>query len=72
MQEYDVGSSCSEHRRHEKCAHWEDVWVYFDEIGYECVHCIRLAQDRDWGRAVVNTVMNLWVVVIFIEGTYSI
>jgi hypothetical protein len=31
------------------------------EIGWGCVDWIQLAQDRDWWRAVVNPVMNLWV-----------
>jgi hypothetical protein len=31
------------------------------EIGLEGVDWIRLAQDRDWWRAVVSAVMNLWV-----------
>jgi hypothetical protein len=31
------------------------------EIGWGSVEWIQLAQDRDRWRAVVNTVMNLWV-----------
>jgi hypothetical protein len=31
------------------------------EIGWDGMDCIDLAQDRDHWRAVVNTVMNLWV-----------
>jgi hypothetical protein len=31
------------------------------EIGWDGVACIDLAQDRDQCRALVNTVMNLWV-----------
>jgi hypothetical protein len=31
------------------------------EIEWESVDWIHLAQDRDQWRAVVNTVMNLWV-----------
>ena len=41
---------------------WEsNVEMYLREIGFESVDCIRLAQDRDIWRAVVNTVMNLHV-----------
>jgi hypothetical protein len=35
--------------------------MYLREIGWECVDWIHLDQDRDQWRAVVNTVMNLWV-----------
>jgi predicted small integral membrane protein len=31
------------------------------EIGFGGVNWIGLAQDRDWWRAVVSVVMNLWV-----------
>jgi hypothetical protein len=31
------------------------------EVGWDGVDCIELAQDRDQWRALVNTVMNLWV-----------
>jgi hypothetical protein len=31
------------------------------EIGWDGMHWIDLAQDRDQQRALVNTVMNLWV-----------
>jgi hypothetical protein len=31
------------------------------ETGYEGLDWIHLAQDRDWWRTVVNTVMNFWV-----------
>jgi hypothetical protein len=31
------------------------------EIGLGNVHCIQLAHDRDRWRALVNTVMSLWV-----------
>jgi hypothetical protein len=41
---------------------WEDgVRMDLTEIGLECVDWIRLAQDRDWWRAVVSAVMNLRV-----------
>jgi hypothetical protein len=33
----------------------------FRKIGWEGVNWMRLAQDRDWWRAVVNTAMNLRV-----------
>jgi hypothetical protein len=42
---------------------WEDgIRMDLGEIGWGSVEWIQLAQDRDWWRAVVNTVMNLWVV----------
>jgi hypothetical protein len=31
------------------------------DIGWRCMDWIDLAQDRDQWRALVNTVMNLWV-----------
>jgi hypothetical protein len=31
------------------------------EIGWDGMHWVDLAQDRDWWRALVNTVMNLRV-----------
>jgi hypothetical protein len=41
---------------------WEDgVGMDLREIGLEGVDWIRLAQDRDWWRAVVSAVMNLRV-----------
>jgi hypothetical protein len=41
---------------------WEDgVRLDLREIGWASVDWIQLAQDRDWRRAVVNTVMNLRV-----------
>jgi hypothetical protein len=41
-------------------------WVYnikmdFREIGWDGVHWIDMAEDRYQWRALVNTVMNLWV-----------
>jgi hypothetical protein len=41
---------------------WED-WIKMDlrKIGWGGVGWIHLAQDRDHWRAVVNSVMNLWV-----------
>jgi hypothetical protein len=42
---------------------WEDgIRMDLLEIG-RGVEWIQLAQDRDWWRAFVNTVMNLWVLV---------
>jgi hypothetical protein len=41
---------------------WEDnKKMDVGEIGFGDVDCINLARDRDTWRAVVNTVMNLWV-----------
>jgi hypothetical protein len=31
------------------------------KVGWEGVDWVHLAQDKDWWRAVVKTVMNLWV-----------
>jgi hypothetical protein len=42
---------------------WEDlIRMDLREIGWGSVDWIKLAQDRDRWRAVVNTMMNLWVV----------
>jgi hypothetical protein len=44
---------------------WEDgVRMDLREIGLEGVDWIRLAQDRDWWRAVVSAVMNLRVLAL--------
>jgi hypothetical protein len=41
---------------------WEDnIRMDFREIGWSGVDWIDLFQDRDQWRALVNTVMNLWV-----------
>jgi hypothetical protein len=41
---------------------WEDnIKIDLREIGFGYVDCIYLAQDRDRWRALVKTVMNLWV-----------
>jgi hypothetical protein len=40
---------------------WEDnIKMDLREIGIEEANCIRLAQDRVWWLAFVNTVMKLW------------
>jgi hypothetical protein len=36
-------------------------WVDLSEIGWDGMNWIDLAQNRDQWRALVNTVMNLWV-----------
>jgi hypothetical protein len=39
---------------------WEDnIKMDLREIGWATIDCIHLVQDRDWCRALVNTVMNL-------------
>jgi hypothetical protein len=41
---------------------WEDnIKIDVREIGWSGMNWIHLAQDRDQWRALVNTVMNLWV-----------
>jgi hypothetical protein len=41
---------------------WEDkIVIDLREIGWEGVEWIHLAQETDQWRALVNTVMNLWV-----------
>jgi hypothetical protein len=41
---------------------WEDgIRMNLREIGWGSVDWIQLAQDRNWWRALVNTVMNLRV-----------
>jgi hypothetical protein len=43
---------------------WEDgIRMDLREIGWGSVEWIQLAQDRDWWWALVNTVMNLRVLV---------
>jgi hypothetical protein len=43
---------------------WEDgIKMDLGEIGWEGVEWIHLAQDRYRWQAVMNTVMNLWVLV---------
>jgi hypothetical protein len=36
----------------------KNVKKHLKEIGYECVHWVHAAQDRDHQQALVNTVMN--------------
>jgi hypothetical protein len=41
---------------------WEDgIRMDLRENGWGCVEWTQVAQDRDWWRALVNTVMNLRV-----------
>jgi hypothetical protein len=41
---------------------WKDnIRVDLQEVGFEGVDWIGLAQDRDSWRAIVNAVMNIWV-----------
>jgi hypothetical protein len=43
---------------------WEyGIRMDLREIGWGSVEQIQLAQDRDWWRAFMNMVMNLWVLV---------
>jgi hypothetical protein len=39
----------------------DDIKMDLREIGWDGVDLIELAQDKDQWRALVNTVMNLWV-----------
>jgi hypothetical protein len=40
---------------------WEDIKMNRQEVGGGGMGWIKLAQDRDTWRALVNVVMNLWV-----------
>jgi hypothetical protein len=40
---------------------WDGIRMDLREIGWGSVEWIQLAQNRDWWWAVVNTVMNLWI-----------
>jgi hypothetical protein len=43
---------------------WEDgIGMDVGDIGWGNVEWIQLAQDRGWWWAVVNVVMNLWILV---------
>jgi hypothetical protein len=44
-----------------KCRWVDNIKKGFREIGWDDVDWIDLAQDRDQWRALVSTVMNLWV-----------
>jgi hypothetical protein len=44
---------------------WECIQIYLKVIGWNGVDWIHLAQDRDRWRALVNTIMNLWVTYVF-------
>jgi hypothetical protein len=44
-----------------KCCLVSNIKIDLREIGWGGVDCIGLAQDRDTWRALVNSVMNLWV-----------
>jgi hypothetical protein len=39
----------------------DNIKIYLREIGWDGVDWVNLAHDRDQWRALVNTVMNLWV-----------
>jgi hypothetical protein len=39
----------------------DNIKINLGEIGWDGVDWIELAQDRDQWKALVNTVMNLWV-----------
>jgi hypothetical protein len=39
----------------------ENIRMHLRELGWGGVDWIHVAQDRDQWRALVNTVMNLWV-----------
>jgi len=41
---------------------WEDnIKMDLQEVGWGCENWMELAQDRDWWRALVSTVMNIRV-----------
>ena len=41
---------------------WEDnIRMYLEEVGINARNCVDSAQDRDYWRALVNAVLNLWV-----------
>jgi hypothetical protein len=54
-------NSCSYLDNRKRSYHFGDVSVDFREIGWDGVNWIYMAQDRDQWRALVNTVLNLWV-----------
>jgi hypothetical protein len=44
-----------------KCRWVENIKIDLRETGWDGIDWITLAQDRDQWRALMNTVMNLWV-----------
>jgi hypothetical protein len=44
-----------------RCRWVDNIKMDLREIGYDGITWIKLAQDIDQWRALVNTVMNLWV-----------
>jgi hypothetical protein len=49
-------------RSHRRPRHrWEDIGMVLREIGWKVVDWFHLAQGRDHWKALVNTVMNLWI-----------
>jgi hypothetical protein len=51
--------------------HWEDqdvggwtILIWILEIEWDGVYWMDMAQDRDQWRALVNTVLNLWVLIL--------
>jgi hypothetical protein len=44
-----------------RCRWVDNIKIDLREIGWDVVDWVDLAQDRDQWRALVNTVMNLWV-----------
>jgi hypothetical protein len=47
--------------RRPRCRWVNNIKMYLREIGWSGVDWIHLGQDRDWWRALVNMMMNLWV-----------
>jgi hypothetical protein len=51
----------SDHWKDEDVGEWTILKWILREIGLDCMDWIDLARDRDQWRALVNTVMKLWV-----------